>query len=94
MKVRMYKLIQEIVDSGIESGYQYACKHTENPHPDTIKHCIERYIMQGFDEAFEFDMEECRKNAAKRCKQIAQQRYLSENPAFEIEEKISAEFGV
>ena len=31
MKVRMYKLIQEIVDSGIESGYQYACKHTENP---------------------------------------------------------------
>ena len=54
----MYKLIQEIVDSGIESGYQYACKHTENPHPDTIKHCIERYIMQGFDEAFEFDQEE------------------------------------
>ena len=58
MKVRMYKLIQEIVDSGIESGYQYACKHTENPHPDTIKHCIERYIMQGFDETFQFDQEE------------------------------------
>lgn len=58
MKVKMYKLIQDIVDSGIESGYQYACKHTENPHPDTIKHCIERYIMQGFDETFEFDINE------------------------------------
>lgn len=58
MKVRMYKLIQEIVDSGIESGYQYSCKHTENPHPDTIKQCIEQYIMQGFDEYFEFDQEE------------------------------------
>ena len=58
MKVRMYKLIQEIVDSGIESGYQYACKHTENPHPDTIKHCIEQYIMQGFDEHFTFEHEE------------------------------------
>ena len=35
-----------------------------------------------------------RKSAAERCKQIAQQEYLSENPAVEIDKKISAEFGV
>jgi len=34
------------------------------------------------------------KSAAERCKQIAQQEYLSENQAVEIDEKISAEFGV
>jgi len=31
---------------------------------------------------------------AKRCKEITQQRYLAENQAVEIDEKISAEFGV
>jgi hypothetical protein len=31
---------------------------------------------------------------AKRCKEIAQQRYLAESQAVEIDEKISAEFGV
>lgn len=31
---------------------------------------------------------------AKRCKEIAQQRYLAENQAVDIDEKISAEFGV
>lgn len=56
MKVKMYKLIQEIVESGIESGYKYACKHTENPHPDTIKHCIKQYIMKGFDEEIKWSI--------------------------------------
>ena len=35
-----------------------------------------------------------RKQAAKRCKEIAQQLYLSENQAVDIDEKISVEFGV
>ena len=94
MKVKMYKLIQEIVESGVDAGYHRAHKHTDTPDEYTITNCIAEYIMNGFNEAFEFDMEECRKDAAKRCKQIAQQRYLAENPAVEIEEKISAEFGV
>ncbi len=58
MKVKMYKLIQEIVESGTESGYNRAHKHTDSPNPDTIKNCIEQYILQGFDEVFEFDQEE------------------------------------
>lgn len=58
MKVKMYKLIQEIVESGIESGYNRAHKHTDSPIPETIKHCIEQHILQGFDEVFEFDRED------------------------------------
>ena len=34
------------------------------------------------------------KQTAKRCKEITQKRYLSENQAVEIGEKISEEFGV
>lgn len=58
MKVRMYKLIQQIVDSGTESGYNRAHKHTDTPCDETIKQCIGQHIMQGFDEAFEFDINE------------------------------------
>jgi len=35
-----------------------------------------------------------RKQAAKRCKEIAQQRYLAENQAVSIDLKISEEFNV
>jgi hypothetical protein len=58
MKVKMYKLIQEIVESGVNAGYNRAHKHTDTPIAETIKHCIEEYIMNGFDEAFEFDKED------------------------------------
>jgi hypothetical protein len=58
MKVKVYKLIQEIVESGTESGYNRAHKHTDSPSDATIKQCIEEYIMNGFDEAFEFDQED------------------------------------
>jgi hypothetical protein len=55
MKIKMYPLIEQIVDEGVEAGWNYAHKHTDNPAKDTIKHCIELYIMNGFDEAFEFE---------------------------------------
>jgi len=58
MKVKMYKLIQEIVESGIDAGYLRAHKHTDTPIEETIKHCIEQYIMNGFDEHFTFEHEE------------------------------------
>ena len=41
---------------------------------------------QAYDAAIEM--------TAKRCKEIAQQRYLAENQAVEIDKKISNEFGV
>lgn len=58
MKVKMYPLIERIVEEGIDAGYLRAHKHTDNPNPETIKQCIEQYILQGFDEVFEFDMKE------------------------------------
>lgn len=58
MKVKMYTLIQQIVEQGIDAGYTRAHKHTDTPIEETIKHCIEQYIMQGFDEYFEFNSED------------------------------------
>ena len=58
MKVKMYTLIQQIVEQGTYAGYHRAYKHTDTPDEYTITNCIAEYIMNGFDEAFEFDMEE------------------------------------
>ena len=54
MKIKMYPLIERIVEEGIESGYNRARKHTDSPDEETVKQCIEQYIMNGFDEYFEF----------------------------------------
>jgi hypothetical protein len=58
MKVRMYPLIERLVEEGIESGWQHAHKHTDSPIEETIKHCIQQYMMLGFDEVFQFDQED------------------------------------
>ena len=58
MKVKMYSLIERIVEEGIEAGWARAHKHTDEPYGDVLKEHIHRYIMNGFDETFEFDMEE------------------------------------
>ena len=58
MKVKMYRLIERLIDEGIEAGWQSAHKYTPYPTEDRIKHCIERYTHLGFMETFEFDQEE------------------------------------
>lgn len=58
MRIKMYELIEKIVEQGTEAGYNRAHKHTDTPNEATIKQCIEQYIMQGFDEFFTFDLEE------------------------------------
>ena len=55
MKLKMYPLIERIVESGIDAGYTRAHKHTDTPIEETIKSCIEEYIMNGFDEYFTFE---------------------------------------
>jgi hypothetical protein len=58
MKVKMYPLIERIVEEGIEAGWNRAHKHTDAPIEETIKSCIEEYILHGFGEVFEFQQEE------------------------------------
>ena len=58
MKLKMYSLIQQIVESGVDAGFNRAHKHTDTPDEETIKQCIEGYIMNGFDEHFTFEHEE------------------------------------
>ena len=54
MRLKTYELIERIVEQGTEAGYDRAHKHTDTPNEATIKQCIEQYIMQGFDEYFDF----------------------------------------
>ena len=58
MRIKIYQLIEQIVQTGTEAGYDRAHKHTDTPNEATIKQCIEQYIMNGFDEYFEFSNEE------------------------------------
>ena len=58
MKVKIYQLIERIVEEGIEAGYERAHKHTDTPDSVTIKQCVADYIMHGFDDAFLFGPEE------------------------------------
>tara|TARA_R110000772_G_scaffold2460_2_gene8870 strand:- start:2416 stop:2583 length:168 start_codon:yes stop_codon:yes gene_type:complete len=53
----MYPLIECIVEAGIDAGWDRAHKHTDEPYGDAIKEHIHRYIMNGFDETFEFKLE-------------------------------------
>lgn len=52
------------------------------------------FCGEGGMEAAELAFDAATEMTAKRCKEIAQQRYLAENQAVEIDKKISAEFGV
>lgn len=58
MRLKTYQLIERIVEEGTAAGYNRAHKHTDKPIEETIKNCIEQYIMQGFDEMFIFDEED------------------------------------
>lgn len=54
----MYSLMERIVEEGIDAGWNRAHKHTDTPIEETVKSCIEEYIMNGFDEYFDFDKED------------------------------------
>jgi len=58
MRVKIYQLIQKIVEVGTEAGYNRAHKHTDTPDAELIKYHIQEYIMNGFDENFTFGFDE------------------------------------
>lgn len=55
LRVRVYDLVCETVESGISYGYQHAHKHTDKPDEDAIKEEIYNAIMNNFCEKFNFD---------------------------------------
>ena len=58
MRIKIYKLIEELVEQGTNAGWSRAHKHTDYPIEEEIKQCIAQYIMNGFDDYFEFATEE------------------------------------
>lgn len=54
-KVKVYKLLNECVEKGIDAGWNKAHKHTDTPSEDLIKEQIENYIMNEISEYFDFE---------------------------------------
>lgn len=54
MTPRTYRLVVECVESGIETGYRRAHKHTDTPSPEAIQEQIYDAVMANFNEWFDF----------------------------------------
>ena len=54
IKVDMYRLLSDTVESGIEAGWRRAHKHTDIPTTEGIKCEIEKEIMNRMSEVFIF----------------------------------------
>jgi hypothetical protein len=58
MKVKMYNLISECIERGVEMGYNRAHKHVVNPDKISIVDNIHREIMNQLCEYIDFGEEE------------------------------------
>jgi hypothetical protein len=54
IKVDMYRLLSDTVESGVEAGWRRAHKHTDIPTAEGIKCEIEKEIMNKVSEIFIF----------------------------------------
>lgn len=55
MKVNEYKLMEEVVERGISSGWNRAYKHTDSPKEEDLKEQIRYYVMLEICEYFTFN---------------------------------------
>lgn len=53
---RLYRLVVETVNDGIDYGWIRAHKHTDNPTEETIKTAIYDAITNNLCETFDFDL--------------------------------------
>lgn len=58
MKFRVYSIISEAVDTGIEFGINRAYKHTDKPTTESIKNNLNNEIMLALSEVINFDESE------------------------------------
>lgn len=55
MKANMHKILEHVVDVGIELGWRRAHKHTDAPSAELIKNSIEQAIWDELYEWIVFD---------------------------------------
>lgn len=55
MKPKYYKILNHIVENGIESGWEWIHKHDSHPSSYAIKEAISDHIMREIAENFDFD---------------------------------------
>lgn len=55
MKIDHYKLICELVERGIEMGWQQAHKYNDNPSEQKLKDDIHSQVMTEICEYYRFD---------------------------------------
>jgi hypothetical protein len=54
MKVKMYNLVSECIERGVEFGYNRAHKHVDNPTKDYVVENIHREIMNQLCDYIDF----------------------------------------
>lgn len=55
MKANEYKVVEDCVKRGIDTGYRRAFKHTDEPLEENIKMNIEEAVMLEICEYFKFE---------------------------------------
>lgn len=55
LRLNAYKIISDVIESGIRYGYRHAHKHVENPSEDAIIEQIHLSIMNELCEIINFD---------------------------------------
>jgi hypothetical protein len=54
LEVKVYTILEECVESGINWGFLKAFKHEDNPSEDKIKEEVLRAVMLSISEKFNF----------------------------------------
>lgn len=55
MRVNVYSILQECVETGVERGYNRAHKHTDAPGILVIRNTIEEAVLESICEYFFFE---------------------------------------
>ena len=55
MKVKIERVIEDCLSTGIKLGWNRAHKHVENPNEEFVKDTIHDCIMEQFYDYFTFD---------------------------------------
>ena len=55
MKPKIYRLIEECVENGVQAGINHAYKHTDTPTQEQMYDSISRHVMFQINDWFDFE---------------------------------------